>query len=138
GGLFMKRTVGVVVTGAIALSLAACSTGSTNDNTSENATSGTAEEGAFPVTIKHAFGETTIDDEPKRVVTLGWGDQDNAIALGVVPVGATEFTWGANEAGSSDWFDDKVAEMDAEKPTRVSYTDAVPVAEIAALDPDLV
>ena len=31
---------------------------------------------AFPVTIEHAFGETTIEEEPTRVATLGWSDQD--------------------------------------------------------------
>ena len=44
------------------------------------------------MTIEHAFGETTIETEPKRVATLGWSDQDNAVALGVVPVGATKLT----------------------------------------------
>lgn len=134
----MKRIVGAVVAGAMALGLAACSTGSTNANTSDNATTGGSEEGAFPVTVKHAFGETTIDDEPKRVVTLGWGDQDHVLSLGVVPVGATDLTWGGNENGSTDWFDAKVEELGGEKPTRYAYTDAVPVAEIAALEPDLV
>ncbi|MGD9999302.1 MAG: iron-siderophore ABC transporter substrate-binding protein, partial [Ilumatobacteraceae bacterium] len=31
------------------------------------------EAAAFPVTIPHAFGETTVDAEPTRVVTWGWG-----------------------------------------------------------------
>ena len=41
---------------------------------------------AFPVSIEHKFGSTTIPAEPKRVVTVGWNDQDFVLALGVVPV----------------------------------------------------
>ncbi|NBE93527.1 ABC transporter substrate-binding protein [Nonomuraea sp. KC401] len=41
---------------------------------------------AFPVTIDHKFGSTTIESRPSRVVTVGWNDQDFALALGVVPV----------------------------------------------------
>ncbi|GAA4516806.1 ABC transporter substrate-binding protein [Nonomuraea ferruginea] len=41
---------------------------------------------AFPVTIEHKFGSTTIETRPARVVTVGWNDQDFALALGVVPV----------------------------------------------------
>ena len=49
------------------------------------------------MTIDHAYGSTTIEEEPQRVATLGWSDQDHALALGVVPVGATKLTWGGNE-----------------------------------------
>src|SRR5690606_41626252 len=98
-----------------------------------------ADEGAFPVTIEHAFGETTIEEEPKRVATLGWTDHDHALALGVVPVGATKLTWGGNEEGSTDWFDAALADIDGAKaPTRYADADGAPVAEIAALDPDLI
>jgi iron complex transport system substrate-binding protein len=38
------------------------------------------------VDIAHKFGSTTIPAEPARVVTVGWNDQDFALALGVVPV----------------------------------------------------
>jgi iron complex transport system substrate-binding protein len=45
-----------------------------------------AKNAAFPVTISHKFGSTTIPAKPDRVVTVGWNDQDFALALGVVPV----------------------------------------------------
>jgi iron complex transport system substrate-binding protein len=122
-----------------ALALSGCSTGSTEGgSTSESADSGTAEAGAYPVTIEHAFGETTIDKEPTRVATLGWSDHDHALALGVVPVGATKITWGGNEAGSSDWFDAAVEDAGAEAPVRYDDTDGAPVEEIAKLSPDLI
>ena len=120
-----------------ALALTGCSTGSTSDN--DSASSSTkAEADAFPVTIEHAFGKTTIEKEPKRVATLGWSDQDHALSLGVVPVGATKMTWGGNEAGSSDWFDAAIEKQGAKAPVRYDDTDGVPVDEIAKLSPDLI
>ena len=35
------------------------------------AAAGSAAEDAFPVTIEHTFGETTIEEQPERVVVLG-------------------------------------------------------------------
>jgi hypothetical protein len=38
------------------------------------------------VTVKHAFGETKIPGPPTRVVSAGLTEQDDLLALGVVPV----------------------------------------------------
>lgn len=40
----------------------------------------TGPEGAFPVTIEHKFGETTVPSEPERVVTVGFSEQDPMLA----------------------------------------------------------
>ncbi|OON98736.1 MAG: hypothetical protein ATN35_03750 [Epulopiscium sp. Nele67-Bin004] len=45
------------------------------------------ENNIFPITITHAFGETTIESQPQRVATLGWRNEDTPLALGIVPVG---------------------------------------------------
>src|SRR5277367_5747235 len=45
--------------------------------------------GAEPLTITHAFGETTIPEPPKRVVSAGFTGQDDLLALGIVPVAVT-------------------------------------------------
>lgn len=120
-----------------ALALTGCSTGSTAAD--EAGTSNTkAEADAFPVTIKHAFGETTIDKEPKRVATLGWVDQDHVAALGVVPVGATKITYGGNKGGSTDFFDAAVEKLGGEAPTRYDDTDGIPFAEVAKVRPDII
>ncbi|GAB3422812.1 ABC transporter substrate-binding protein [Flindersiella endophytica] len=50
-----------------------------------------ADAGAFPVTVEHAFGSTTIEQAPKRVFTLGYTDHDYVLALGVVPVGLQQW-----------------------------------------------
>ncbi|WP_029210155.1 iron-siderophore ABC transporter substrate-binding protein [Arsenicicoccus bolidensis] len=130
------------------LALAACGAGSSGSTSGGNAaTSATAspgsqgsaaEQGAFPVTIKHAFGETTISKEPTRVATVGWVDQDMAVSLGVVPVGATAMTWGGNAGKSTDWFDAAVARLGGKTPTRYDDTDGIPVTEIAKLAPDVI
>ena len=83
---------------AVAPVLAAC--GSDSDGTATRSTGGSGgagpEEAAFPVTIKHKYGETTIESAPKRVVCIGYTDQDALLALGIVPVGVTY--WFGDEA----------------------------------------
>jgi iron complex transport system substrate-binding protein len=135
----VRRAAGAGALLLVAASLASCSTGSTSSAGAAAPTaSTTAEPGAFPVTVRHAFGRTTIEREPTRVATLGWTDQDNAVALGVVPVGATKLTWGGNPGGSSDWFDAALDDLGAPAPVRYDDTDGAPVVEIAKLDPDLI
>lgn len=134
-----RRTAAAAV--ALAATLSACSTGSTAEETTA-ASANEAEAGAFPVTIEHAYGETTIEQEPKRVVALGWSDPDVVLSLGVVPVGASNNSWGGTKEGSTIWFDDTLAEIDgAEAPTRIDDTSsgiAGAVGDIARLQPDLV
>lgn len=126
-------------------SLAACATGSTTDRADARASSEASatpttgvDADAFPVTIEHAFGETTIEEEPERVATLGWSDQDHVLALGVVPVAASKLTFGGNDGGSSDWFDAEIEEVGAEAPVRYDDADGAPIADIAEARPDLI
>lgn len=138
----MKRTLAAPLAAATLLvaALTGCSTGSTDAaaDTADPTTTTSVDPDAFPVTIEHALGETTIEAEPTRVATLGWTDQDSAVALGVVPVGATKITWGGNEAGSTAWFDAAVEEAGAEAPVRYDDADGAPIDEIAELAPDLI
>ena len=137
----MKRTIAAPLAAATLLvaALTGCSTGSTGSAEAADPTATTtADPDAFPVTIEHALGETTIEAEPTRVATLGWTDQDSALALGVVPVGATKITWGGNEGGSTAWFDAALEEAGAEAPVRYDDADGAPIDEIAELAPDLI
>ena len=43
------------------------------------------------MTLKHAFGSTTIPEEPERIVTVGYNEDDFVLALGVKPVGVRDF-----------------------------------------------
>jgi iron complex transport system substrate-binding protein len=137
----MRPRVLAAVATAAAVILAACSTGpstSTPESPGAASTPAAADPNGFPVTIGHAFGETTITSAPQRVATLGWSDQDHALALGVAPVGATSLTWGGNAAGSSDWFDGAVQQAGVAAPVRYSDADGAPLVEIAKLDPDVI
>ncbi len=99
-----------------------------------------AAEGAFPVEIEHAFGTTTIEAEPQRVVTWGWGSTDAAIALGVVPVAVPFDGYAGDEEGRLPWAVEAVDAMGAEQPEvlPVADADAVPFEAIAAADPDVI
>lgn len=74
---------------ATAAALAAC--GGDDDTTAATAPDPGA---AFPVTIEHKFGTTEIPAEPKRVVTVGYTEQDIVLALGVKHVAEREFLGG--------------------------------------------
>jgi iron complex transport system substrate-binding protein len=84
-----RRALTVVATGLLAATtVTACA--SDEDTPAAPAASGSAA-AAFPVSIAHKFGSTTIEKQPERVVTVGWNDQDPVLALGVVPVSTREW-----------------------------------------------
>ncbi len=125
---------------AAALTLTGCSTGPAGQAADA---SGAPANDAFPVTIQHAFGETTISDEPTRVVTVSWVNDDVAIALGVVPVGVPKNEWGNNEQGSTPWKDAALETLGAgfgtdRAPVQFSEADGINFTEIAKLNPDVI
>jgi iron complex transport system substrate-binding protein len=73
---------------AIALTLAAAGCG---DDDEPAGSSRSAASAGFPVKITHALGTTTIPSEPKRVVVVGYTDQEPLLAMGVRPVGAMDW-----------------------------------------------
>lgn len=92
----------------------------------------------FPVTIPHAFGETTIPAKPRRIVTWGWASQDAVLALGEIPVGIPHFAYGGDENGALGWDKDAVAALGGTFPTILPAGNDVPVEAVAALQPDLI
>jgi iron complex transport system substrate-binding protein len=110
--------------------LAGC--GTENDPAAD---AGPSTGGAFPVSIEHAFGTTTIDARPERVVTLGWSAQDVVYALGVTPVGMPSYSFGGGDDGVLPW-DEK--HVDAKRTTLLDTTDGPPLEKIAALRPDVI
>lgn len=96
-------------------------------------------DGEFPVTIEHAFGETTIPAEPERVVAVSWGNQEAALALGVVPVAMPQVTWGDEDGdGMLPWVKDKLDELGAETPTLMDETNGFDYEAIADARPDVI
>jgi iron complex transport system substrate-binding protein len=121
----------------VALVLGACGSDdaaepATGDHTSTTA----AGEDAFPVTIEHAFGSTTIEAAPERVVTWGWGSADAAIALDTVPVAMPFQEYGGNAQGVLPWIEDALG--GAKAPTILPKADDAPIEAIAAAKPDLI
>ena len=94
-----------------------------------------AAESAFPVTIEHKYGSTTIEKAPERVVVVGLREQDALLALGVVPVATTEW-YGEHPGAIFPWATDELG--DAKPPTVLDDTDGVEIEKVAAQQPDLI
>jgi iron complex transport system substrate-binding protein len=113
------------------LLLTACGSGSTTPAEAPQAGSGTA----FPVTIEHKYGSTTVNAEPKRIVVAGLTEQDALLALGIVPVGTTEWLK-KYEGAIGPWATAKLG--DAPKPTVLIDQGAPQFEKIASLRPDVI
>ena len=88
----VSRPAAAVLVALLAAVLAACAGApAPTAPPSAAATASAQPSAAFPVTIEHAFGSTTIPAAPQRVVTIGFNEADFALALGVVPVGVRDF-----------------------------------------------
>ena len=69
------------------LALSACgSKSSSSSGTGGASAESSAEAVTYPLTVKHAQGETTIKAAPKRVVVLDYGVLDSMAALGLADV----------------------------------------------------
>ena len=135
----LRRGVVVAVT---ALALAACGSGSDAAGSAAT-TPAEAEQGQFPVTIKHVFGSTTIESKPTRPATVSWVNADVALALGVVPVGMPKDEYGGNAQGSTPWKDAALEALGApigsdKAPAQYSEADGINFAEIAKAAPDVI
>jgi iron complex transport system substrate-binding protein len=89
---------------------------------------------AYPVTIEHKYGSTEITRLPERIVTVGLTDHDALLALGIAPVGVTEWFGGYPHA-TWPWAQDKLGSA---TPEVVGDASAVNFEKIAALQPDLI
>ncbi|HEX7096799.1 MAG TPA: iron-siderophore ABC transporter substrate-binding protein [Acidimicrobiales bacterium] len=111
-----------------ATALAAC--GDDDTTTTADATN----DGTFPVTVEHAFGTTVVESEPQRVVTVGVTEHDTVLALGVVPVGVTEW-YGDQPYATWPWAQDELGDA---TPEVLTTNDGLDFERIAALEPDLI
>jgi len=119
--------------------MAGCGAGDSDGEAGDRAPDGpTANEDAFPVTIDHALGETTIETAPERVVTWGPSGQDVALALGVTPVAMPYFEYGGDEDGVLPWVREELG--DAELPTLLPNAagEEIPYEAIAEAQPDVI
>lgn len=138
--LFSSTGKAAAVLAAAALTLSGCSTGPASSAVGTDSPSSST---AFPVTIEHVYGKTTIQKQPTRVATVSWVNDDVAIALGVVPVGVPRNEWGGNDKGSTPWKDSALEKLDAgfgsaKAPVQYSEADGINFTEIAKLSPDVI
>jgi iron complex transport system substrate-binding protein len=120
---------------ATTLAFAGCGSGDDDPAATASGKADGPEAGAFPVTIEHKYGSTTIDSAPQRVVVAGLREQDALLALGVVPVATTEW-YGKHPGAIFPWATDELG--DAKVPTVRDYTDGLQIEKIAAQRPDLI
>jgi iron complex transport system substrate-binding protein len=118
-----------LIAGIVVAVVSACGGGS--DTASEKqAVSG----GAFPVTVDHEFGSTTVKSEPKRIVVAGLTEQDTVLQLGFKPIATTEW-YGEQPDAVWPWAHDLLGDA---RPTVLSQTDGPEYERILGLKPDLI
>lgn len=119
---------------AMIVGLAACG-GGHGDNSKDAAPKSDFQ----PVTITHALGSAEIKEKPTRVVTLGQGSAETAIALGVIPVAMEPYPWGADESGYRPWVKEALEEKGEALPPLLKGTgEDVSAEEVLSYNPDLI
>jgi iron complex transport system substrate-binding protein len=133
-----SRLSAALVAATTALSLAACGDDSEADDSAQGSSGGSSSS-AFPVTIEHAYGETTIESKPERVATVAWANHEVPLALGVVPVGMAAVSWGDDDDdGVLPWVEDKLEELGADTPALFDETEGIDFEAVADTQPDVI
>jgi len=127
----VRTVVALAVGAALAIGASGCASSATQQPSS-------AASGAFPVTIEQTQGAVTIRQQPKRVVTLGWGSTDAAIALGTIPVGAEKASWGGEKDGQYPWIVKAVKDAGGTLPQMVTMYPELDMKKVVSLKPDLI
>lgn len=147
-----RSIAGAATLVALALTATACSSSAADDAASKPSASATspaasaaptaaesAVAAAFPVTVNHFFGTTTIPAKPERVATVAWSNHEVPLALGIVPVGMSKATWGDDDSdGVLPWVEDALAAAGADTPVLFDETDGIPFEAVADTQPDVI
>ncbi|AXG81724.1 iron-siderophore ABC transporter substrate-binding protein [Streptomyces paludis] len=137
-----QRLRAVALTAALLLGLTACG-GESDSGKDEKDTAGsggkTAGASAFPLTIKHALGTTTVPKKPERVATVNWANHEVPLALGVVPVGMAAANFGDDDGdGILPWVKDRLEKLKADTPVLFDETDGIDFEAVADTKPDVI
>jgi iron complex transport system substrate-binding protein len=152
--------ISIIIAIALTLSLTACSnaaktpsndqgTTTSSEVTEVPATQAPAEEAStdptseatvqYPITIKHAFGETILNEKPERIATISWGNQDVPLALGVVPVGVSQANYGVIDgSGLLPWTLKGFQGLGVDSPVIFNDTDGLNYEAISDSQPDVI
>ncbi|MFB7640209.1 ABC transporter substrate-binding protein [Peribacillus butanolivorans] len=120
-----SKTIFLLLSVFCLVCLAACGN---NEAATKNTKSSEKEEQSY--TVKHAMGETTISENPKRVVILTNEGTEALLAMGIKPVGAVKSWLG------DPWYDHIKDDMDDVEIVGTELE--VSLEKIAALKPDLI
>ncbi|MET8862051.1 iron-siderophore ABC transporter substrate-binding protein [Nonomuraea sp. NPDC004580] len=138
----MKRPPSLrLITVAIALLMGIVACGSSQpEQARDSAAAPTASgDAAFPMTIKHALGTTTIPAKPTRVATVNWANHEVPLALGVVPVGMAKANFGDDDTdGLLPWVAERLKELNAPAPVLFDETDGIDFEAVADTRPDVI
>jgi iron complex transport system substrate-binding protein len=118
------QLAGAAAVAAVAGTPAACSSGKPSSDTS----------GGKSVNIDHLFGQTVIKEPPKRVVSAGYTEQDDLLAVGVVPIAVT-YWFGDQPFAVWPWAQPRLG---GAQPVVLNLDNGIPVDQIAGLKPDLI
>jgi iron complex transport system substrate-binding protein len=137
-GLKRPYSLRILAVTAILLGIAGC--GGSSETKGESTSSSTSSSpSAFPMTIQHALGTTTIQAKPERVATVNWANHEAPLALGVVPVGMAAANFGDDDGdGLLPWVDERLKELKAEKPVLFDETDGIDFEAVADTKPDVI
>lgn len=129
---------GAVALAAGLLLLTGCSSGAepagSAPGSSTAGSSSAPSGGAYPAVVATKFGDVTVEQQPQRIVALGWGDAETALALGAQPVGASDWlAFGAEANGVGPW-----AQGLYTTPPQLIATQEPSYEAIGALEPDLI
>ncbi|MFS0912275.1 iron-siderophore ABC transporter substrate-binding protein [Microbacterium sp. 179-I 3D2 NHS] len=132
-----SRLLAIGAAAVLAVGLAACS--STAPESTASSGGNPASDDAFPVTVEHVYGETTITEKPERIATLAWANHEVPLALGIVPVGMSKATWGDDDDnGILPWVEEKLDELGADEPVLFDETDGIDYEAVADTAPDVI
>lgn len=118
------QLAGAAAVAAVAAAETACSARKPSSDTG----------GGKSVTINHLFGQTVIKEPPKRVVSAGYTEQDDLLAVGVVPIAVTNW-FGDQPFAVWPWAQPKLG---GAQPVVLNLDNGIPVDQIAGLKPDLI
>jgi iron complex transport system substrate-binding protein len=116
---------------ALVAGLASCNSSASSERSDDV---GAMDQAVFPVTVTHKYGDTVVPAEPKRVVVVGFTEQDILLALGVAPVATTEW-YGEQPYAVWPWATPALGDA---TPEVIKAPDKLPLEQIAALTPDLI
>jgi iron complex transport system substrate-binding protein len=127
--LKLTRLLSFIMVMIVAIGLVGCGSDTNEESKTE---SGKKTDDFTSATVETKFGKVEIKEKPERIVALGWGDAETALALGVEPVGASDWLAFGDE-GVGPWLKGAY-----KKTPTILGTMELDYEKIASLEPDLI